>query len=266
MNDREQEMLAQLDVLCERVDRLAAQNPTLAPEQGAPVAAREVLHAVNNVITGVFGQAQWTLRRLPASSPRVEPAQALLKAAERASHLTRHIRSIQGQPEVAPLTQDLAHVLRDVTAKLRVLACAQGQPGASDRPGAAAPPVGATAPPRVILVIDDDAMVRSASARVLRSAGYEVLSAASGQEGIASFKQHSDQISVVLLDLSMPNMGGEATLSALSAEGADVRVILSTGHSLDEVRKRVTSDRIVGYLQKPCTAEEILQAVKRSFG
>jgi two-component system cell cycle sensor histidine kinase/response regulator CckA len=82
-----------------------------------------------------------------------------------------------------------------------------------------------------VLVIDDEEMVRRVARSMLESYGYSVLVADDGRAALEVFKEVSPQISVVVLDLTMPSMSGEETFRQLRAIRSDVRVIRSSGYN-----------------------------------
>lgn len=82
-----------------------------------------------------------------------------------------------------------------------------------------------------ILFIDDESCVREAFVDAFAQSNIKVLTAKDGEEGIAMFKEHQDLISLILLDLSMPGMGGEAAFRALRNISPHVKIIISSGYS-----------------------------------
>lgn len=111
------------------------------------------------------------------------------------------------------------------------------------------------------LVVDDEAAVRAATVAVLSSAGYHVLEADGGEAATRLFQSYSSEIDVVLLDLAMPGMNGEQTLLALRQIRADVPVVLLTAYAADEQRLRAIRDDLAGFVTKPFSYEELLNAV-----
>jgi two-component system cell cycle sensor histidine kinase/response regulator CckA len=91
---------------------------------------------------------------------------------------------------------------------------------------------------RRILVVDDEAGVRSVARRCLRRGGYEVIEARDGLEALDVFEEH-ENIDLVLLDLTMPRLDGMKTLSRLRARQPDLRVVLSSGFSEHEVTEQL---------------------------
>lgn len=113
-----------------------------------------------------------------------------------------------------------------------------------------------------VLVVDDEAAVRAATVAILASAGYRVLAVDGGESATRLFRSCSSEIDVVLLDLAMPGMNGEQTLSALRQIRADVPVVLLTAYAEDELRLRAIRDDLAGFVAKPFSYEELLNAVR----
>jgi PAS domain S-box-containing protein len=113
-----------------------------------------------------------------------------------------------------------------------------------------------------ILVVDDEEMVRRIAKSMLEEYGYTVLLAADGRSATDLFRSVADQISMVLLDLTMPRMGGEETLRELMTIRVDVRVLLSSGYDEAEIIGRFIGKGIHGFIQKPYTAPRLAAKVK----
>lgn len=103
----------------------------------------------------------------------------------------------------------------------------------------------------VILVVDDEESVRSVVARVLQRAGFKVVTAADGQEALRVFAHEVDRISAVVLDLTMPRLDGMEVLRLLRRLQPDVRVLLMSGYSDQEIATRFGGDHVPGFIQKP---------------
>lgn len=115
----------------------------------------------------------------------------------------------------------------------------------------------------IVLVIDDEQWVRDLARSMLQKMGYQVLVAANGREGIEVFKAQGEQISVVLLDLTMPQMGGEETFRELRQIRSDVRVVLSSGYDEESATSKITTG-LAGFLHKPYRYEELELALRRA--
>ena len=125
---------------------------------------------------------------------------------------------------------------------------------------APAPAVSAAQPSRgggLVLVIDDDEAVRSVTRRVLRMLGFEVIDAENGRAGLQTFAARRDEVRVVILDMTMPEMTGEETFYQLKKLRADVRVLLTSGYNEQEATRKFGGQGLVGFLQKPFTVSQL---------
>jgi DNA-binding NtrC family response regulator len=106
-------------------------------------------------------------------------------------------------------------------------------------------------PPGTVLVIDDDDCVLSIARRMLKYSGFDVLCASEGQEGIEIFQRHKDEIDLVVLDLTMPGLNGPGVFKKLVHICPEVKVLLSSGYSEEEVFHQLDCPGIAGFIQKP---------------
>ena len=113
-----------------------------------------------------------------------------------------------------------------------------------------------------VLVVDDEETVRSVARLALERAGYEVLMATNGVEALEVFAGKADEIALVLLDLTMPLMSGEALLEKLKAIQPEVPILLSSGYNEVEVIKRFTGKRPAAFIGKPYSARELIAKVR----
>jgi CheY-like chemotaxis protein len=117
-----------------------------------------------------------------------------------------------------------------------------------------------------ILIVDDEPIVRVTAKTVLEHYGYKVLLACDGQQGVEVFREHAGTIVAVLLDMTMPAMGGEETFRHLRRIRPDVRVIVSSGYNEVEAVRRFTSKSIAAFIQKPYSGSKLALVVKRAIG
>ncbi|MFH0991875.1 MAG: PAS domain-containing protein [bacterium] len=113
-----------------------------------------------------------------------------------------------------------------------------------------------------ILVIDDEEYVRDLVADILDTFHIAVVTAENGEGGLSIYSDHRDKISAVLLDLSMPGIGGEETFKRLKALNPNVKVILSSGYSEVEAVERFAGQGLAGFLQKPYKPELLISVLK----
>jgi PAS domain S-box-containing protein len=115
-----------------------------------------------------------------------------------------------------------------------------------------------------ILVVDDEAIVHKTARRALEKLGYAVLVAENGVEALQIFEQHLDRIALIVLDMTMPIMSGEETLTRLRSLRKKVKIVASSGYNEREFREKFGS-RVDGFLQKPYTASQVAQAVSNAL-
>jgi CheY-like chemotaxis protein len=119
----------------------------------------------------------------------------------------------------------------------------------------------------LILVIDDEAPVRDALSDVLDLAGYRVVTAADGRDGLLAFLDLCPKVDLVILDMLMPGMGGDETLRAIRQANPRVKVILSSGYDEAETVRRLAARQIsevpTEFLQKPYGLPTVLAKVKQ---
>jgi PAS domain S-box-containing protein len=112
-----------------------------------------------------------------------------------------------------------------------------------------------------VLVVDDEEMVRRIAKASLEIRGYRVVMADNGLEAIREVK-HNPSIGVVLLDLTMPVMGGEEAIDEILAERPGIKVIVSTGYDHREAIARFQRKTVAGYLQKPYTSRQLADKIQ----
>ena len=116
-----------------------------------------------------------------------------------------------------------------------------------------------------ILVVDDEGAVRKTVARMLELMGFATLQAMDGEEGIEMFRAHAADVSLVMLDLTMPKLDGEQTYAELRRVRPDVRVVLMSGFNQQEAIARFTGKGLASFLQKPFSMETLRESVRSSI-
>jgi PAS domain S-box-containing protein len=109
-----------------------------------------------------------------------------------------------------------------------------------------------------VLVVDDEDSVRTLARNVLESAGFTVVLAAHGREALDLFRLRGEEIVAVVLDLTMPEMGGEETFRELRRIRTDVPVLLSSGYNEQDVTSRFAGKGLAAFVQKPYRPEDLL--------
>ena len=118
----------------------------------------------------------------------------------------------------------------------------------------------------VVLLVDDEAMLRAVGARMLSRLGFEVLTAGDGVEALEVFDKHSDRIACVICDLTMPRMNGWDTLAALRERRPDLPVVLTSGFDETHAMAGDRSEQPQVFMSKPWSRAELQPAIERAIG
>lgn len=113
-----------------------------------------------------------------------------------------------------------------------------------------------------ILVIDDEASIRSITAQTLDAFGYRVLTASDGAEGVAKYAQHMADVAAVLTDMMMPVMGGVVTIRALTKLNPAVKIIAASGFTEKNAEADAAAMGVKMFLFKPFTAATLLTTLR----
>ena len=103
-------------------------------------------------------------------------------------------------------------------------------------------------------------------ARMLQSLGFETVTVADGREAVAAFRENPRKFTLVLLDLTMPNMDGEQAFTEMRLLKSDVRVILMSGFNRQESVARFTGRGLANFLQKPFGLETLRETLRVVLG
>jgi PAS domain S-box-containing protein len=123
-------------------------------------------------------------------------------------------------------------------------------------------PAGGT---ETVLLVDDEDAVRTLGAEMLDLAGYVVVTAADGQEALDIYREKMGTISLVILDLVMPEMSGKRCLEELLAIDPKVNVLIASGYSTDEPIKEDLESLAAGFISKPFDLKQFLSAVRKTM-
>lgn len=125
----------------------------------------------------------------------------------------------------------------------------------------ALPPAGC----ETLLLVDDDKQIRDFGERVLTLSGYIVLTAANGREALEVYAKSRNEISLLILDLNMPLMGGKECLQELLKIDPDVRAIIASGFYVDGPTKQIIEAGAKGFVQKPFDSKQLLETVRKAL-
>ena len=116
--------------------------------------------------------------------------------------------------------------------------------------------------PETVLVVDDEEMIIEVIEDLFDLLGYRVLKAGSGKEALEIYEGNKDQIDMVVLDMIMPGLSGGETYDGLRAINPEVKVLLSSGYSLDGQAAEILDRGCNGFIQKPFKVKELSEKLR----
>jgi PAS domain S-box-containing protein len=117
-----------------------------------------------------------------------------------------------------------------------------------------------------ILFVDDEERVLNIGTKILEKLGFDVLEARSGKEAVEVYKENKDRIDMVLLDMIMPEMNGKAVYEKMKEIDPNVKVLLSSGYSIEGLATEILDRGCDGFIQKPFTLSELSERVTEILG
>lgn len=114
-----------------------------------------------------------------------------------------------------------------------------------------------------VLVVDDEEMIVQIAEEILKELGYKVFSTRSGHEATEIYKTNKEQIDIVLLDMIMPGLSGGETYDKLKQIDPGVKVLLSSGYSVDGQATQILERGCNGFIQKPFSVRHLSQSVRK---
>jgi two-component system cell cycle sensor histidine kinase/response regulator CckA len=113
-----------------------------------------------------------------------------------------------------------------------------------------------------ILLIDDEEMIIKVGQELLQELGYKVIVARSGDEAIKLYKKNADKIDMVVMDMIMPAMSGGETFDHLKAINSDIKVLLSSGYSINGQASKILERGCDGFIQKPFNLNQLAEKIQ----
>jgi len=145
-------------------------------------------------------------------------------------------------------TGSVFHILLPITDKKKSTAIAS------------APPVKGEG---LILVVDDEQIIRTTASAILKQLGYEVLMAENGEEGTKVYKANKDRINLVMLDMIMPVMNGRECFEQIRKINPHAKVILASGFAKEEDLSQMKQHGLCGFIHKPYSVSELSQLLQK---
>jgi len=118
-----------------------------------------------------------------------------------------------------------------------------------------------------ILVVEDEEGVRDVADRILQDFGFDTMLAVDGRDALDMMEHSGDRVTAVLMDLSMPRMGGQEALRRLRETWPDLPVIMMSGYTEESVAAQFSDSGpgITPFLQKPFLADDLIEVIRRTL-
>ena len=113
-----------------------------------------------------------------------------------------------------------------------------------------------------VLIADDDESIRDLIGQILSQFGYTVITATGGVDALRKFDEYKDSISLLLMDIIMPNMNGKEVLDEIRKIRPDIKSIFISGYTADIINKKGILDAALDFITKPLMPAELLKKVR----
>ena len=114
----------------------------------------------------------------------------------------------------------------------------------------------------LVLLVDDEERILTVGREICKALGYGVITTGSGKEALSVYKEKKEEINLVVLDMIMPEMNGLETFLELKKYNPDIKVLLSTGYSIDEKAQEMLNQGCKGYILKPYSVIDFSHKVR----
>jgi len=116
---------------------------------------------------------------------------------------------------------------------------------------------------RTVLVVEDERLMLHLLRRVLSSSGYEVLTAADGEEAINIYRSHKREIDMVLLDVGLPKISGVEVFGMMKEANPTVCVVVASGYLERETKNKMHEAGVTQFVDKPYMIDKVLESLDR---
>ena len=113
-----------------------------------------------------------------------------------------------------------------------------------------------------VLLVDDEEIILEVSKALLEELGYRVIIARDGREAIEVYRKYQKDIDIILLDMVMPVMGGGAAYDRIKEINSNIKVLLSSGYSIDGQATKILERGCDGFIQKPFNMNELAKKIR----
>lgn len=218
--------------------------------EAANKTASFVAHELNNLLTVININSEFLLESC-LSPPSAQELAEIQRAARRASILARQLLA---SSRLEPFDASIAEAALKKKSR--------ATPGKT----AAHAFEKAARTTETILLVDDEAAVRTLVKKILSQKGYRVFDAADGAIALRVAAAHVGEVDLVLTDVAMPNLGGRGMVEELRELSPDIRVLFMSGYPKEEIFPDKATAGRTPYLQKPFTSETLFAEIRAALG
>jgi CheY-like chemotaxis protein len=208
-----------------------------------------VAHELNNLLTVIQINTEFLLESAGENPASAQELAEIQRAARRASILARQLLA---SSRLEPFDATLAEA---AVKKKSFVATESAAAGLEKTPRVA----------ETILLVEDEAAVRTLAKKILSQKGYRVLEASDGAIALRIAAAHVGEIDLVLTDVAMPNLGGRGMVEELRELSPGIRVLFMSGYPKEEIFPDKGSANRIPYLQKPFTGETLFSEVRSAL-
>lgn len=116
---------------------------------------------------------------------------------------------------------------------------------------------------QTVLLVDDEEIIQKVCKELLEAIGYRIFTAKDGKEALKLYKKNQDKIDLVLLDMTMPNMSGSEVYDRMKEMNPNIKVLLSSGYSIDGEATEILERGCNGFIQKPFNLNALSQKIRK---
>jgi len=113
-----------------------------------------------------------------------------------------------------------------------------------------------------VLLVDDEDMLVDIGRQMLKALGYQVMVATTGREAVEIYQKNQDSIDMVILDMIMPDMGGAQACDQMKEINPDIKILVSSGYSIEAEARQALARGCNGFIQKPFSLKQLSEKVR----
>jgi CheY-like chemotaxis protein len=214
----------------------ASEAPRTVQSQGG-----NIPHELNDIFTDIQGRVSLMLMDVDARHPHFE-----------------HLKGIEGMiQQGAKLTKPFLDFASDSQDEVEVPRLNQEK--ATREPGWNRELMRGT---ETVLLVDDENMLVDIGRQMLEALGYQVMVARTGREAVEIYEKNQDSIDMVILDMIMPDMGGAQACDRIKEINPDIKILVSSGYSIEGEARQTLARGCNGLIQKPFSLKQLSEKVR----